>query len=264
MPLDQVPGSAELSPSTIRPISTEQSALPVNESPVMPSKRTRQVSKNLSGYNYTLPPSLAPPSSTSHSSSPSANSTAVKHAHWRDAMAKEISALEANNTWTLVPLPFEKRVIDSKWVYKVKFHPDDTVERYKARLVAKGYTQIEGLDFHETFAPVAKLVTAALHIVANPVFHERTKQIEIDCHFVWHHTQSKALLPRPISSQYQLADIFTKALDQSDLDGHEGFNPTSLWLNLGSHGKWHSEHKIPATYTTGLVFPFVVGKVFRA
>ncbi|KAK3042700.1 hypothetical protein RJ639_000758 [Escallonia herrerae] len=371
IPLDQAPGSAELSPSTIQsPIRTEQSALPINEPPVVPSKRTRQVSKNLSGYNYTLPPSLAPPSSTSHSSSPSANSTvyplshnisyskfsrthtaflaaissvdepkyfsqAVKHAHWKDAMAKEISALEANNTWTLMPLPSGKRAIDSKWVYKVKFHPDGTVERYKTRLVAKGYTQIEGLDFHETFAPVAKLVTvrcllaiasikkwelhqldvnnaflhgdleeevymkipqgsflavliyvddvivtgtdsakiswlkhyldtkfhikdlgklkyflgievashlphpwlnninliliqenyvmiqdsidvslAALHIVANPVFHERTKHIEIDCHFVRHHTQSKALLPRPISSQYQLVDIFTKAVGQ--------------------------------------------------
>ncbi|KAK3016014.1 hypothetical protein RJ639_006738 [Escallonia herrerae] len=86
-------------------------------------------------------------------------SQAVKYAHWRDAMAKEISALEANNTWTLVPLPSRKRAIDSKWVYKVKFRPDGTVERYKARLVAKGYTQIEGLDFYETFAPVAKLVT---------------------------------------------------------------------------------------------------------
>ncbi|KAK3035428.1 LOW QUALITY PROTEIN: hypothetical protein RJ639_032853, partial [Escallonia herrerae] len=220
IPLDQAPGSAELSPSTIQsPIRTEQSALPINEPSVVPSKRTRQVAKNLSGYNYTLPPSLAPPSSTLHSSSPSANSTvyplshnisyskfsrthtaflaaissvdepkyfsqAVKHAHWKDAMAKEISALEANNTWTLMPLPSEKRAIDSKWVYKVKFHPDGTVERYKAQLVAKGYTQIEGLDFHETFAPVAKLVTVQCLLAIASIKKWELHQLDVNNAFL--------------------------------------------------------------------------------
>lgn len=72
---------------------------------------------------------------------------------------KEIQALEENGTWTLENLPKGKRAIDSKWVYKVKYKPNGEVERYKGRLVAKGFTQQEGVDYHDTFAPVVKLVT---------------------------------------------------------------------------------------------------------
>ncbi|KAD2804249.1 hypothetical protein E3N88_37626 [Mikania micrantha] len=78
---------------------------------------------------------------------------------WREAMEREIRALEQNDTWSLQELPFGKKPIDSKWVYKIKYKPSGEVERYKARLVAKGYTQMEGVDYHDTFAPVAKLVT---------------------------------------------------------------------------------------------------------
>jgi len=84
---------------------------------------------------------------------------AVKHQHWREAMAAEIQALEQNRTWLLTDLPHGKKAISCKWVYKVKFKADGTVERHKARLVAKGYTQCKGLDYYDTFSPVAKLTT---------------------------------------------------------------------------------------------------------
>lgn len=84
---------------------------------------------------------------------------AMQEPNWRAAMADEFLALEQNCTWQLTHLPPGKKAIGCKWVYKIKYRADGTIERYKARLVAKGYNQTEGLDYHETFAPVAKLVT---------------------------------------------------------------------------------------------------------
>ncbi|KAJ3704139.1 hypothetical protein LUZ61_007844 [Rhynchospora tenuis] len=84
---------------------------------------------------------------------------AMRDRKWREAMQTEINALERNNTWTIEDLPLGKKAIGCKWVYRIKYHSDCTIERYKARLVVLGNRQVEGVDFKETFAPVAKLVS---------------------------------------------------------------------------------------------------------
>jgi hypothetical protein len=78
---------------------------------------------------------------------------------WDNAMDEEMAALDANATRELVTLPKDKKIIGCKWVYKVKHNVDGFMSRYKARLVAKGYAQTYGIDYEETYSPVAKMTT---------------------------------------------------------------------------------------------------------
>ena len=71
-------------------------------------------------------------------------------------MDEELAALHANHTWSLVPHQSNMNVIGCKWVYKAKLKPDGSLDRLKARLVAKGFSQVDGIDFSETFSPVIK------------------------------------------------------------------------------------------------------------
>jgi hypothetical protein len=77
-------------------------------------------------------------------------------------MLDEYNALMCNKTWTLVPPISSHNINDYKWVYKVKYKADGTVDRLKARLVAKGFKQHLGIDYDDTFRPVVKPATIRL------------------------------------------------------------------------------------------------------
>ncbi|GJY12179.1 retrovirus-related pol polyprotein from transposon TNT 1-94 [Tanacetum coccineum] len=82
---------------------------------------------------------------------------AIQDESWTMAMQEELNQFKKNDVWSLVPLPDNQTIIGTKWVFKNKLDENGVVSRNKARLVAQGYNQQEGIDFDETYAPVARL-----------------------------------------------------------------------------------------------------------
>jgi hypothetical protein len=82
---------------------------------------------------------------------------------WEKPMEAEHESLMKKQTWDLKALPLGKKPIGYKWVYKVKYKVDGTLDKYKAWLVAKGFSQREGIDYEETFSPIAKMST--IHLI---------------------------------------------------------------------------------------------------
>jgi len=94
-------------------------------------------------------------------------------------MQSELAALEANKTWSITTLPPGKKAIGCRCVYKIKCKSDGSLERYKARLVAKGYTQLEGIDYHDTFSPIVKMVTHHCLLALAAAQHWSLHQLDV-------------------------------------------------------------------------------------
>ena len=91
--------------------------------------------------------------------------------HWLGAMQSEMDSMSENQVWDLVDLPEKVRPLQCKWIFKIKNGLDGRPEVFKARLVAKGFTQVHGLHYDETFAPVAMLRSIRI-ILAIAAFHD--------------------------------------------------------------------------------------------
>jgi len=154
----------------------------------LPSKSCSNVSSGISSYPLSsfLSYDNCSPNYThfcctiSSMTEPKTFTQANKFECWKEAMATELHALAKNNTWSVVTLPHGKVPIGCKWVYKIKYHANGSIERYKARLVAQGYTQMEGVDYFDTFSPVAKLTTVRVLLSLAAIKGWHLEQLDVN------------------------------------------------------------------------------------
>ena len=113
-------------------------------------------------------------------------------------MFEELDALHKNHTWDMVNLPSSQFVVGYRWVYKIKTKADRSVERYKARLIAKGFTQEYGIDYEETFAPVARLTSIRCLIAMAVICRWPLYQIDVKNAFLNGDLQEKVYMQPPL------------------------------------------------------------------
>ena len=118
------------------------------------------------------------------STEPPSYKIASKFPQWVKAMDEEFSALQRQQTWSLVPAAPTINLVGCKWVYKLKLHSDGSIARYKARLVAKGFHQQAGIDYTETFSPVVKPATVRLVLAIVVSFHWSLRQLDVSNAFL--------------------------------------------------------------------------------
>jgi hypothetical protein len=135
---------------------------------------------------------------------------ALKDVDWVNAMREELNNFKRNQVCELVERPKDHNVIGTRWVFHNKQDQDGIVIRNKARLVAQGYTQIEGLDFRETYAPVARLEAIRILFAYVCAHNIKLHQMDVKVHFSMGTLMSLCMLSNlPILKMRRSPAMFT-------------------------------------------------------
>jgi hypothetical protein len=108
----------------------------------------------------------------------------IQKKEWADAMIEEYQSIINNDVWEIVPRPKSKDVVSSKWIYKIKHVVDGSIEKYKARFVAHGFSQKEGIDYEETFSPVARYTSIRTIIALATKMKWKLHQMDVKTSFL--------------------------------------------------------------------------------
>jgi hypothetical protein len=187
---------------------------------------------------------------------------------WKIAMDAEMASIKAHQTWKLTELPSGVKAIGCRWLFKIKKNPDGSVDRYKARLCAKGFTQKFGVDFNETFAPVAKSTSIRTMLAIGAELDLEIQQFDVDTAFLYgemdnpvymvqpsgyedpEHPEWVCLLLKSLYGTKQAARQWNEALDNHMQD--QGFEVSSadpcIYYKISS-----SEYTVIAVYVDDII-----------
>ena len=121
----------------------------------------------------------------------------LESSKWLEAMNAEMQSMRDNQVWDLVELPPDSRAIGSKWLFKRKPDMHGKIHTYKARLVAKGYTQIEGIDYEETFSPVAMIKSIRILLAIAAYYDYEIWQMDVKTAFLNGHLSEDVYMVQP-------------------------------------------------------------------
>ncbi|KAJ9536703.1 LOW QUALITY PROTEIN: hypothetical protein OSB04_un000088 [Centaurea solstitialis] len=128
---------------------------------------------------------------------PTRVSDALQDSDWVTAMQEELNQFSALKVWRLVKRPQDKSIIDTKWLFKNKKDEHGTIVRNKARLVAKGYRQQEGIDYDQTFAPVARLEAIRMFLAYAAYKDFTVFQMDVKTAFLYGHLKEEVYVTQP-------------------------------------------------------------------
>ncbi|CAI7876465.1 unnamed protein product [Closterium sp. NIES-53] len=121
---------------------------------------------------------------------------------WREAMDKELKALEERNTWKVVPIGVarNKTVLTGKWVFRVKTKADGTIDKFKARWVVRGFDQEHGREFTKNFAPVSRHTSLRILLAISAMKNKKLRQIDVANAFLYAPVDAKIFVELPHGS----------------------------------------------------------------
>eukprot|EP00253_Pinus_taeda_P014718 PITA_14718 len=112
-------------------------------------------------------------------------------------MVEEYDSIVRNNVWDVVPRPKNKSVVSSRWLYKVKQAIDGSVEKHKARFVARGFSQIEGIDYDETFAPITRYSSIISMLALSTQMGWKIHQMDVKTAFLNGEIEEEVYIEQP-------------------------------------------------------------------